>query len=89
MDKVFKEIQFVDVYDPMTYRLDCRYTNCIVYHKWQLGGIFAVYAGSWADNHMDMTYWRRIDYQYLPKIVNSRPVIWYKFSGKHARVSYE
>ena len=88
MDKVIKELRCVSVYDAMSYQLERRYTNCIVDDTYKLGGMIAFYVGSWADNHMDLNYWKRVDYAYLPKKSRGTHIVWYKFIGKHARVKY-
>ncbi len=89
MDKVFKELRLVVcVYDAMTYQLGKSFINGIVDDAHKLGGMIAFYERSWATSNIDLNYWQRVDYAYLPKKSRGTHIVWYKFIGKHARVKY-
>ena len=89
MDKVFKELlRVADLYDAMVYELKTQFVRGIADDTWKLGGIIAFHDGSWADHNMDLMYWKRVNFEYLPKKSRGTPIVWYKFIGKHSRVKY-
>jgi len=84
-NKVLKELQHtISVEDPLAYTIDKRIINSIIKRKFHL---VSFYEGSYADRNMSLDhYWKKVDYEYLPKKLYSTDVVWYEFIGKHIQI---
>lgn len=86
MDKVLRELQHtIMIEDPCPYALDKRVVNSVIDTK---GKRRAFFEGSYADRNMliDNMYWKKVNYEYLPKKKYGSNIVWYEFLGKHIQL---
>ena len=84
-NKVLKELQYtISVEDPLEYIIDKRINNSIVERKYFL---IAFFKGSYAIRILLLDhYWKKVDYEYLPKKKGISDIVWFEFIGKHIQI---
>ena len=85
-NKVLRELEHtIYVEDPLAYTIDKRIVNSIIERKYHLVSFFK---GSYADKNIMLLehYWKKVDYQYLPKKKRGTDIVWYEFIGKHIQI---
>jgi hypothetical protein len=83
--RVLRELQHtIYVEDPCPYALDKRVANSVIDTKLNLRAFFE---GSYADHMLiDNMYWKKVNYEYLPKKKYGSNIVWYEFLGKHIQI---